>query len=124
MSLREEAHQTLLVLALALARDAAAFAFSYASARVPWNIPDDMPPASHGAHKARPRFVCCTTHGEECRPSGPVVDCRLADSLRLGSEPSYPAFTCGVDLGMAAQVGPAWFVREWLPGLRVVSALH
>lgn len=123
MSLSHEAHQTLLVLALALARDAAAFAFSYASAKVAgpaeWNTATFA-----GLHKLRALFVCCWSHREECRPSGPVVDCSLADSLRLGSEPSYPAFTCGVDLGMAAQVGPAWFVREWLPGLRVVSALH
>lgn len=104
-------------------RRAALGALTYANAATPghgWQ----SEPTEAGLHKMRPVFLCCSEHAEPCRPSGPVVDCKLADALHPGRESALPAFVCGVDFGMSSRVGPAWFVREWLPGLQLVRALH
>jgi hypothetical protein len=121
-----EVHETALHLALLRTREGASNAMLYASAPTPGHagFSFDDAPTEAGLHKMRPVFVCCYEHGEECQPSGPAVDCRLADQLHPDRRPSAPAFVSGVDLGMAARVGPAWFVREWLPGLRLARAIQ
>ena len=125
-NLRQEAHLTARALGLSLAVESAAFAMRYASAATPGHRCFDLSeaPTEAGLHKMRPRFLCCYEHGEECRPSGPMVACQLADQLRGNDAPTSPAFVSGVDLGMSARVGPAWFVREWLPGLRLAMAIQ
>lgn len=126
MRLRQEAHQTALMLGVSLSREAAAFSMRYASAPTPGHAGFSLAsePTEAGLHKVRPRFVCCHAHGDETRPSRLMPDCQLAKQLRLGKAPTSPAFVSGVDLGMSARVGPAWFVREWLPGLKLAKAIQ
>lgn len=118
-------HAVTLRMGLSLAGEAAAFAMRYASARTMGHgFSFRQAPGEFRVHKMRPRFVCCYEHGDECRPSGPLVSCKLADHLRLGKMPTSPDFVCSSDLGMSARVGPAWFVREWLPGLKLARAIQ
>ena len=71
-AMREDAHQTMLALGLARAREGAANAMIYATARTPGHRDFDYAeaPTQSGLHKTRPAFVCCFEHREECRPSG------------------------------------------------------
>ena len=124
--MRQEAHATVRGLALANLRTASLGALVYANAPALALLPGGMLGARSPSarHRYTPVFICCWRHREECYRPQRVADCALADQVNPLREANSPACVVGYDFGMNARVGPAWFVREWLPGLRMVGAIR